>query len=207
MKIESASLDSATVIALTTAIELQQISVDGLKTIPGFEAVATLPDQVILSEKIESGIQVAIKQARLEFSSGNQEGFTSGRLIAAITNIVKQLPKSKVLAVGTNYLLRFRVAGVEDAGRHIADHFLANAKEIESKLGKPLMASATRLVWGDKANYWDMRIHPIDLGKSLFGTQGHVHLSTDLAIGDLPAHLEPRFANELKEIERFLGAL
>ncbi|MBI2788712.1 MAG: hypothetical protein HYX59_08525 [Elusimicrobia bacterium] len=209
MDITEASFEAATVVGIVApAVPLSTFSLDKIREKSDLKFIGTLPDQILLADGLTPTIQGKIETNRLEFHTGNADVFNSGKFLNSIDSICKVAEEFgvKLSALGTNYLLRFVVANVNDSGSYIAENF-SKKPEIEAKLGKKIISASTRIVWGEPKFLYDLKLHPIELEQKVFGAYLHIHAEFPLSPAGVCDVLKARFSSEPKEFEGILKKL
>ncbi len=194
------------VVYLYDPIPLEKVALDSLKL--RFPRVVFVPEQeLIIAESPEQKTKTQILTARLEFTDDSGTEFSRTDL-SVIGNLLQAMPPLNVKAYGVNLLLRVVIADYENAGLYTTERFLSEFKSLEQNLGARIIASAHRLFYGEPANYFDLRLTPLEIIGEWLHLQLHRHKDIHLTDSErilqetVTGHRET--IEELARLERIL---
>jgi hypothetical protein len=209
MKIKSTTLEVASVVILTKAFDLNSVSLDAFKDNATLPSLVRLPDRILIGENALNGIKIIIEPHRVEINSGTGAPVANGSFGEIVADVLSRLQPAdiSIRAIGTNYFVRFLSDDGDNAGTFITQKFLNSPKAIEGIVGGPIISSSVRIMYGEKTDYKDIRIYPIELTGAYFGCQFHSHRDISGPINSLSEDLKTRFRPELDFFIEKLGAL
>lgn len=207
MPIVNFIVDKATVVALSPAIRLANISIDRIRAVSGSFVVGSFGDRIVVGSPLVEYPLVIITEGRIEFSSRTGEAVDSDGFIELVDKVSQAVHAEGVdtTAIGTNYLVSFEVPGAGSGGTYIRDRFLRGQEKIAAMWDKPLISSATRMVFGDVNNFDDLKIHPLDLTGKKMGSHYHVHNSKTLPLKGIREYVFDRLKSEPAKFQGLLG--
>lgn len=207
MPIDKFVVDRATVVALSPSIRLANISVDRIRAVSGTFVVGAFGDRIVVGSPLVEYPLVLITDGRIEFSSRAGEAIDSDSFIELVDKVAQAIHQEGVdtTAIGTNYLVSFEVPGAVSGGTFIRDRFLHGQAKIAAMWNKPLISSATRMVFGDTNNFDDLKIHPLDLTGTKMGSHYHIHCSKTLPLNAMRDYVLGRLKSEPPIFQGLLG--
>jgi len=168
-----------TLIYIYNPIPVEKVSIDLLKK--EFPTVVSISEQgLLLAESPEKKIKVQIGVTRLEYSNNSEEEFSTSAL-DLLDDVMGAMPPVDIKAVGANLHIRVIPKDFSNASAYTTEAFLANAKELEEKLGAPLIHTASRIIYGQPSDFFDLRITPLEIQSEWLHIQLHHHVQETLA--------------------------
>jgi hypothetical protein len=161
------------VVYLYDPVPLSKFNLDPIRNQTAFSGVGSVEEGIFLLSP-EKKVRATIQTSRLEYTDENEEGFES-RELATLCDLWQHLPPLCVKAFGVNVNMRQTMEGRPNSGEFIRDKFLAGAREMEQMLSRPIIGTATRIVYGEAHEYFDLRITPLELA-GVAGAPLHVQL-------------------------------
>ena len=170
------------IVYLYDPVPLDRVQLDILKEC--FSKVVSMSDeQMILAQHSDPRMSVEIQIARLMYNNESAKEFAE-RNFQSVKDILRAMPPIHVRAFGVNLHLRVVMPGFESAGTYSTQSFLANHKKLEEKLDAEIIGSAHRFVYGNAANYFELRLTPLELGSEWLHLQLHMHKELHLTDSD-----------------------
>lgn len=163
-------------------IPLDKVALDAMKD--HFASVQSFPDwEMVFVESTEQKKSAHILSARLDYTD-EATGEFEARNLDLVRVLFKALPPVAVKSLGVALVLKVVVEGEKDAGIYATEHFVQMPARLADKLGARIIASATRITYGEPRNFFDLRITPSDIGDEVLHLQLRKQKTADLADGD-----------------------
>jgi len=195
-----------TLVYIYNPIPVEKVSIDLLKK--GFPTVVNISEQgLLLAESPEKKTKVQIGTTRLEYTNNSEEEFSTS-VLGLLGDVLGAMPPVDIKAVGANLHIRAVPKDCSNASAYTTEAFLANAKELEEKLGAPLIHTACRIMYGQPSNFFDLRVTPLEIQSEWLHVQLHYHLQENLA--DTERIVEQTHAcleQAIRELDRLKGII
>jgi hypothetical protein len=188
------------VVYLYDPVPLDKFALDPVRAQTPFSGVLTFPEAILLFSP-EKRIKAQVQTGRLEYTDESERGFEA-RELSPLKQLWKVLPLLSVKAYGVNVHVRIRIEGCR-AGAFVRDKFLCPVAGFETRLGKPIIGSATRIMYGQTDEFFDVRLTPLDVDTDWLYMQLHYHKAISITDTErVVAETDAALGSTLQELLR-----